>query len=153
MLLLTCILTPCHVVRKFFYLCAKSLQSMKKAVNISDAPKPIAPYSQAIMAGETLYVSGQIAINPYTGELVTGSVQSQTRQIMENIRAILKEVDMDFSHVVKVSIFLSDIQIYKEVNEVYATFFGEEPPAREAMQAAALPMNVDVEISCVAVRK
>jgi 2-iminobutanoate/2-iminopropanoate deaminase len=126
---------------------------MKKVVNISDAPKPIAPYSQAIMTGETLYVSGQIAINPYTGELITGDVQSQTRQIMENIRAILKEVDMDFSNVVKVSIFLSDIMIYKEVNEVYGTYFTEEPPAREAMQAAALPMNVDVEISCVAARK
>jgi 2-iminobutanoate/2-iminopropanoate deaminase len=125
---------------------------MKKVVNISDAPKPIAPYSQAILAGNTLYISGQIAINPYSGELVIDSVQSQTKQIMENIKAILKEVEMDFSNIVKVSIFLSDIKIYREVNEIYGHYFMEAPPAREAIQAAGLPMNVDVEISCVAVK-
>ena len=125
---------------------------MKKIVNISDAPKPIAPYSQAILAGDTLYVSGQIAIDPYTGELVKDSIQSQTKQVLENIRAILKEVSMDFSNIVKVSIFLSDMSIYKEVNEVYGSYFKNNPPAREAIAAKGLPMGVDVEMSCVAVR-
>ena len=125
---------------------------MKKVINISDAPKPIAPYSQAILAGDTLYVSGQIAIDPYTGELVKDSIQSQTKQVLENIRAILKEVNLDFSNIVKVSIFLSDMKIYKDVNEVYGTYFSENPPAREAIAAKGLPMGVDVEMSCVAVR-
>jgi 2-iminobutanoate/2-iminopropanoate deaminase len=125
---------------------------MKKAVNISDAPKPLAPYSQAILAGNTLYISGQIAINPYTGVLIKESVEAQTRQILENIKAILKEVEMDMSHVVKVSIFLSDMALYKKVNEVYGSYFMESPPAREAIQAAGLPMNADIVISCIAVR-
>ena len=125
---------------------------MKKVVNISDAPKPIAPYSHAILTGDTLYVSGQIAIDPYTGKLVAGGAAEQTRRVMENIRAILSEEKMDFSHVVKCSIFMSDMAIYKEVNEVYGTYFKIDPPAREAIAAKGLPMNVDVEISCIAVR-
>ena len=125
---------------------------MKKAVNISDAPKPIAPYSQAIMAGNTLYVSGQIAIDPYSGKLIEGGAAEQTKRVMENIRAILKEENMDFSHIVKCSIFMSDMAIYKDVNEVYGTYFNTEPPAREAIAARGLPMGVDVEISCIAVR-
>ena len=128
------------------------IYSMKKVVNISGAPKPIAPYSQAILACNTLYISGQIAINPYTGELIKESVEAQIRQILENIKAILKEVEMDMSHVVKVSIFLSDMALYKKVNEVYGSYFREAPPAREAIQAAGLPMNADVVISCIAVR-
>lgn len=125
---------------------------MKKAVNISDAPKPIAPYSQAILAGNTLYVSGQIAIDPYSGTLVSGGAIAQSRQVMHNIKAILKEEGMDFSHVVKCSIFLSDMTLYKEVNEVYGTYFDSAPPAREAMAVKGLPMGVDVEISCIAVK-
>ncbi len=123
---------------------------MKKPVNISDAPKPIAPYSQAIMTGDTLYVSGQIAIDPYTSKLVEGGASEQTRRVMENIGAILKEEGMDFSNIVKCSIFMSDMDIYKEVNEVYGTYFNLDPPAREAMAVKGLPMNVDVEISCIA---
>ena len=125
---------------------------MKKVINISGAPKPIAPYSQAILADGTLYISGQIAIDPYTGKLVNQDIKSQTTQVLENIKAILKEVEMDFSNVVKVSIFLSDIKIYGEVNEVYGTYVGDSPPAREAIVAAGLPMNVDVKISCIAVQ-
>ncbi len=124
--------------------------AMKKPVNISDAPKPIAPYSQAILTGNTLYVSGQIAIDPYTGKLVDGGASAQTKRVMENIRAILKEEGMDFSHIVKCSIFMSDMSIYKDVNEVYGTYFDTDPPAREAMAVKGLPMNVDVEISCIA---
>ena len=123
---------------------------MKKAVNISDAPKPIAPYSQAILAGDTLYVSGQIAIDPYTGKLVEGGAAEQTKRVMENIRAILKEENMDFRNIVKCSIFMSDMSIYKDVNEVYGSYFEEAPPAREAMAVNGLPMGVDVEVSCIA---
>jgi len=125
---------------------------MKKAVNISDAPKPIAPYSQAILSGNTLYISGQIAIDPYTGQLVKGGAAEQTRQVMHNIRAILHEEDMDFGNILKCSIFMSDMEIYKDVNEVYGSFFDEVPPAREAMAVKGLPMGVDVEISCIASR-
>jgi len=125
---------------------------MKKIVNISDAPKPIAPYSQAVLAGNTLYVSGQIAIDPYTGKQVEGGVATQTERVMENIRAILKEENMDFSNVVKCSIFLSDMSLYKDVNEVYGSYFQVDPPAREAIAAKGLPMGVDVEISCIAAK-
>jgi len=125
---------------------------MKKTVNISDAPKPIAPYSQAILAGDTLYVSGQIAIDPYSGKLVEGGVAEQTGTVMENIRAILKEENMDFSNIVKCSIFLSDMSLYKDVYEVYGTSFKIDPPAREAIAAKGLPLGVDVKISCIAVR-
>lgn len=125
---------------------------MKKIVNISDAPKPIAPYSQAVMAGDTLYISGQIAIDPYTSKLVEGGIAEQTKRVMENIRAILKEEKMDFGNVVKCSIFMSSMDIYKEVNEVYGSYFKVDPPAREAIAAKGLPMNVDVEVSCIAHR-
>lgn len=126
--------------------------TMKKAVNISDAPKPIAPYSQAILAGDTLYVSGQIAIDPYTGKLVEGGATAQTERIMQNLAAILREEGMDFGNIVKCSIFMADMGLYKEVNEVYGTYFQADPPAREAMAVKGLPMNVDVEISCIAAR-
>jgi 2-iminobutanoate/2-iminopropanoate deaminase len=125
---------------------------MKKPVNISGAPKPIAPYSQAILSGNTLYVSGQIGIDPQTGKLVEGGAAGQTRRIMENIASILKEEQMDFSHIIKCSIFMADMELYKEVNEVYGSYFKEDPPAREAMAVKGLPMGVDVEISCIASR-
>lgn len=125
---------------------------MKKPVNISGAPKPIAPYSQAILSGNTLYVSGQIGIDPQTGKLVEGGVAGQTRRIMENIASILKEEQMDFSHIIKCSIFMADMELYKEVNEVYGSYFKVDPPAREAMAVKGLPMGVDVEISCIASR-
>jgi 2-iminobutanoate/2-iminopropanoate deaminase len=124
---------------------------MKKTVNISNAPKPIAPYSQAIFANGTLYVSGQIAIDPFTGKLNNKDIKTQTKQIMENIGAILKEVKMNYSNIVKCSIFMSDMKIYSDVNEVYGSYFAVSPPAREAMHVAGLPMAVDVEISCIAV--
>lgn len=123
---------------------------MKKIINISDAPKPIAPYSQGILAGNTLYVSGQIAIDPYSGNLVTESVKAQTQQVIKNITAILKEAGMELEDVVKVSIFLSDMSIYGEVNEVYGSYFVKNPPAREAIAAKGLPKGVDVEMSCIA---
>ena len=124
---------------------------MKKIINISDAPKPIAPYSQAILANGTLYVSGQIAIDPYTGNLNNDSIKTQTQQIMSNIKVILKEAGMEFSNIVKCSIFLSSMDIYGEVNGIYGNYFPTNPPAREAIAVAGLPKNVDVEISCIAV--
>lgn len=123
---------------------------MKQIVNISSAPKPLAPYSQAVLAKGTLYISGQIAIDPFTGKLIEGSLAEQTKQIMTNIGNILKEVNMDFSNIVKCSIFMSDMKYYGEINDIYGTYFKVNPPAREAVQVSGLPLNVDVEISCIA---
>lgn len=123
---------------------------MKKIINTPHAPKPIGPYNQAVLAHGTLYVSGQIPINPVSGELVKGDIQDQTRQVMENLKAILTAAGVDFSHVVKCSIFISDMHNFPKINEVYASYFGNSAPARETIQVAALPMFVDVEISCIA---
>ena len=123
---------------------------MKKIVNISNAPKPLAPYSQAVLSNGVLYISMQIGLNPYNGKLVEGGVGAQSKQIMENIGAILKEAGMDYSNIVKCSIFMKDMAFYGSINEVYGEYFKVEPPAREAMQVAGLPMNVDVGISCIA---
>ena len=124
---------------------------MKKIINTPHAPKPIGPYNQAVLINGTLYVSGQIPLNPVTGELVKGDIKDQTRQVMENLKAILLAAGMDFSHVVKCSIFISDMHTFPFINEVYGSYFGDSAPARETVQVAALPMFVDVEISCIAV--
>ncbi len=124
---------------------------MKKAIKTDKAPAPIGPYNQAVMAGNTLYVSGQIPLNPANGELVKGDVKEQTQMVMENLKAILKEAGMDFSNVVKCSIFISDMKDFPKINEVYGGYFTETPPARETVQVAGLPLGVDVEISCIAV--
>lgn len=124
---------------------------MKKIVNISSAPKPLAPYSQAVQANGTLYVSGQIAINPFDSKLVKGGVAAQTRQVMVNLGHILKEAGMDYTNIVKCTIYMSDMNHYGEINEVYGEYFKIDPPAREAVQVSRLPLNVDVEISCIAV--
>lgn len=123
---------------------------MKKIINVSNAPKPIAPYSQATLSNGTLYVSGQIGINPADGKLVEGGIKAQTKQIMENIGMILKEAGLDYSDVVKCTIFMTDMFFYSDINEVYGTFFKENPPAREAVAVKSLPANVQVEISCIA---
>ncbi|PKP35187.1 MAG: reactive intermediate/imine deaminase [Bacteroidetes bacterium HGW-Bacteroidetes-17] len=123
---------------------------MKKIINVSNAPKPIAPYSQATLSNGTLYVSGQIGINPADGKLVEGGIKAQTKQIMENIGMILKEAGLDYSDVVKCTIFMTDMFFYTDINEVYGTFFKENPPAREAVAVKSLPANVQVEISCIA---
>lgn len=125
---------------------------MKEQISIKGAPKPIAPYSQAILAGNTLYVSGQIPANPETGELKMTSIEEATHQIFDNIRRILEAAGMDFSNVVKCTCFLKDMNDYAAFNEVYGTYFKEIPPAREAVQVARLPKDVPVEISCIAVK-
>lgn len=125
---------------------------MKKVIQISGAPAPIGPYSQAILKNDTLYVSGQIPIDPKTGQLNDKNIEIATRQVLENITALLKEADMTLDNVVKCSIFLSDLGNFHKVNAVYAKYFTETPPARETMEVAMLPMGVDVEISCIAIK-
>ena len=125
---------------------------MKKVINTKHAPKAIGPYSQAILSGNTLYCSGQIAINPDTGNLVTGNITAETNQVMKNILAVLNAADMNFENVVKCSIFMIDMNDYSAVNQVYAKCFSENPPAREAVQVSVLPKNVNVEISVIAVK-
>ena len=126
---------------------------MKTIVNTSNAPAPIGPYNQAVLSGNTLYISGQVAFNPKTMVLVMDDIKTETKQVMENLKAILKEADMTFEHVVKTSIFLSDMNNFVAVNEVYGQFFNSETaPARETVQVARLPKDVNVEISMIAVK-
>ena len=125
---------------------------MKKVISTHNAPATIGPYSQAILSGNTLYCSGQIAINPATGNLVMDNITDETTQVMQNIEAILKEVEMDFSHVVKCSVFIKDMNDYSAINAVYANSFEQNPPARETVQVSVLPKNANVEISVIAVR-
>lgn len=123
---------------------------MKKIINTKDAPAPIGPYSQAIVANGFLFASGQVAINPENNELNLGSIEEETHQVMRNVRAVLLEADYDFSHVIKTSIFLSDMDLFAKVNEVYGSYFQGEFPARETVAVKTLPKNVNVEISVTA---
>ncbi len=125
---------------------------MKKVINTPNAPAPIGPYSQAIIAGGFVFASGQVAINPANGELVITDIKSETKQVMENISAVLTEAGVDFSHVIKTTIFLTDMQDFAQVNEVYGTYFTSQFPARETVQVAGLPKNVNVEISVTAIK-
>ncbi len=125
---------------------------MKTIVNTNDAPAPIGPYSQAVIAGDFVFVSGQIAMSPATGELVLDDIKTETKQVMENIKAILTEAGIDFSSVIKTSIFLKDMQNFAQVNEVYGTYFADGYPARETVQVAGLPKNVNVEITVTAIK-
>lgn len=124
----------------------------KKIIYTQSAPDPIGPYSQAVFVNGMLFVSGQIALDPFSGTLVIDNIEKETKQVMENIQAILDAAEMDFSNVVKSSIFLSDMGNFPRVNEVYGKYFGENPPARETVEVAKLPRNVNVEISVIAVR-
>ena len=124
---------------------------MKKIIHTDKAPAPIGPYSQAIQFGNMLYTSGQIAINPTTGELVTEDIKAETRLVMENLRAVLQAAGMNFEHVIKASIFVSDMHNFAAINKVYATYFNEATaPARETVEVTNLPKFVNVEISMIA---
>jgi 2-iminobutanoate/2-iminopropanoate deaminase len=123
---------------------------MKKIINISGAPAPIAPYNQAILHNDVLYVSGQIAINPATGNIVDENISVETHQVMKNIGALLREVNWDYNNVLKCSIFIKDMNQFAEINEVYASYFTANVPARECVQVSCLPKNVSVEISVIA---
>jgi 2-iminobutanoate/2-iminopropanoate deaminase len=125
---------------------------MKKAIQIPGAPAPIGPYSQAIVHGNTVYVSGQLPLNPFTGELELNSIEKATHQILKNIEMLLKENDMTLSNIVKCSIFMTDLGQFAEMNAVYGSYFSEMPPARETVQVVKLPMNAGIEISCIAIK-
>lgn len=125
---------------------------MPRAISIPGAPAPIGPYSQAILIKDTLYISGQIPINPTTGELVNDSIEASTHRVLQNIEALLNEAGMNFSNVVKCSIFLKDLSNFDRVNAVYASYFNTTPPARETVEVSRLPKDVEVEISCIAVQ-
>ena len=123
----------------------------KEIIQSSKVPTPIGPYSQAVIANGFLFASGQIAFNPATGELVLTDIQAETRQVMENIKAILEEAKLSFANVVKTSIFLSDMQLFAQVNEVYGSYFTANFPARETVAVKTLPRNVNIEIIITAV--
>lgn len=123
---------------------------MKEIIQTNSAPSAIGPYSQAVKAGGMVFTSGQIAIIPSTGELLAGSVKEETQLVMENLKAVLSEARCNFENVVKTSIFLKDMNDFNEVNEVYASYFERDFPARETVQVAMLPKGVAVEISMIA---
>lgn len=126
---------------------------MKKIINSSKAPAPVGPYNHSVLAGNTLYVSGQIAIDQATGQLVMDSIENETHQVMKNMGNILKAAGMDYENIVKCSIFVSDMENYGRINAVYASYFNEATaPARELVQVANLPRYVNVEVSCIAVQ-
>jgi 2-iminobutanoate/2-iminopropanoate deaminase len=129
------------------------IKKMKKIITTVKAPEPIGPYNQAVLAGNTLYTSGQIAFNPETGELVLDNIQAETRQVMENLKQVLLAADMTFENVIKTSIFISDMHNFSEINTVYGAYFNNETaPARETVEVANLPKFVNVEISAIAIK-
>lgn len=124
---------------------------MKKIIQTHAAPAPIGPYNQAVQKGNMLYTSGQIALDPQTGQLLTGDIKEETKLVMENMKAVLAAAGMDFSHVLKTSIFISDMENFASINEVYGRYFDEATaPARETVEVANLPKYVNVEISMIA---
>ncbi len=126
---------------------------MKTIIQTSNAPAPIGPYSQGVLIGALLYTSGQIALDPVSGDLIMDSIEAETKQVMENLKAVLAAANMDFSNVVKTSIFLNDMNDFSAVNAVYAGYFDEATaPARETVAVATLPKSVNVEISMIASR-
>ena len=126
---------------------------MKKIIYTDKAPAPIGPYNQAVLVGNTLYTSGQIALNPATMELVLEDIETETKQVMENMKAVLAAADMTFENVIKTTIFIMNMGDFARINSVYGSYFNEKTaPARETVQVACLPKNVNVEISMIAVK-
>ena len=126
---------------------------MKKIIQTPNAPAPIGPYNQAVLVGNTLYISGQIPMDPTSGELVTGTVKEETDQVMKNLNAVLEAAGMTFDNVVKTSIFVKDMNQFSEINEVYGAYFNSDTaPARETVEVANLPKFVNVEISMIAIQ-
>ena len=126
---------------------------MKRIIKTSKAPAPIGPYNQAVLVGNTLYTSGQIALDPNTGELITDNISNETRMVMENMKAVLEAAEMNFSDVVKTSIFISDMHNFNAINAVYSEYFDDHSaPARETVEVANLPKFVNVEISMIAIK-
>ncbi|MGZ4056227.1 MAG: RidA family protein [Bacteroidia bacterium] len=125
---------------------------MKKIITSKNAPAPIGPYSHAVLTGNMLFVSGQVGKHPVTGELMTSDIKTETKQVMENVKGILTDAGMDFTHIAKTTIFLSDMNNFASVNEVYGSYFKADYPARETVQVSKLPLGVNVEISVIAVK-
>ena len=126
---------------------------MKKSVHSEGAPAAIGPYSQAVTVGEAVYLSGQIGLDPSSGQLVAGGVEAEARRVMENLKAVLAAAGVGFAQVVKTTIFLADLADFTKVNEIYGSYFGDPKPARSTVQAAALPRGARVEIDAIAVRE
>lgn len=124
----------------------------KQIINTKNAPAPIGPYNQAIQSGKLLFVSGQIALNPDTNQLVLDDIKTETHQVMKNLRGILSEAGMDFDNVLKTTIFIMNMNDFAQINEVYGSYFSGDYPARETVQVAALPKGVNVEISVIATK-
>jgi len=124
----------------------------KTIIKTTNAPDPIGPYNQAVLAGNLLFISGQVAINPATGNVENATITEETNLVMQNLKAILSKADMNFSHVVKTTIFLSDMSLFANVNEVYGKYFTTDFPARETIAVKGLPKNVNVEISMIAAK-
>jgi len=129
-----------------------SSSTSRSTVTTPLAPAAIGPYSQGILVGDRLYVSGQIAIDPETGSMIDGPVEAETERVLDNVGAVLKAASMTFENVVRCEVYMADIDDYAQVNEVYARYFNEQPPARQALEVSALPRDARVEISCIAVR-
>lgn len=126
---------------------------MKKIITTPNAPAPIGPYSQAVLVGNTLYTSGQIAINPKTNALVLDDIKTETKQVMENLKAVLSAANMDFNNVIKSTIFISNMDDFASINNIYGSYFDDtNAPARETVQVARLPKDVNVEISVISVK-
>ena len=123
----------------------------KKIIITSNAPAPIGPYNQAVKTESTLYVSGQIAINPKTGVLVMDNIQEETKMVMDNLKAVVEAAGLSMENIVKTSIFISDMNNFSQINEIYGTYFTKDFPARETVEVSVLPKKVNVEISCIAV--
>ena len=123
----------------------------KQIINTTNAPAPIGPYNQAVQAGNWLFISGQVAFVPATGDLITSGIKDETAQVMKNLQAILTEANITFDNVVKTTIFLSDMSLFADVNEVYGSYFTSDYPARETVAVKGLPKNVNVEISMIAI--
>lgn len=125
---------------------------MKKIIKTDNAPKPIGPYNQAVIAGDYMFISGQIALNPKNGELITDEIKKETTQVMENLKAILNEASLTFENVVKTTIFLSSMNNFSSVNEIYGSYLNDSTaPARETVEVSKLPVGVNVEISMIAI--
>ena len=133
-------------------LMSTSASTSRSTVTTPLAPAAIGPYSQGILVNDRLYVSGQIAIDPDTGSMISGSIEAETERVLDNIGAVLKAASMSFENVVRCEVFMTDVNNYAQINEVYARYFNEQPPARQAVEVSALPRNARVEISCIAVR-
>ncbi len=125
---------------------------MKTIIQTNDAPTPVGPYSQGVMAGNMLFTSGQVGIDPSSGKLITENIESETKQVMKNLNTILTKAGFDFSHVVKVTIFMKDMDLFKRMNDVYSIYFNADFPARETVGVVRLPLDANVEISMIAVK-